>query len=173
MFLFVIGCSQEKISSDGYKKFENEEISFEYPADWVKQDLSSLNMDTSTIKAAFFSKNTKNNVNVDIQEHAVLAPSAEYTANLTVDQLILFGETWGMSDFKKIKYEDRDYNGLRAGILYGEYKISQTGQKVFYAAYIVPSGNKTYTLSYTSFTASEFDDVFNESNRMFNSFKIK
>lgn len=130
-------------------------------------------MDTSTIKAAFISVSTKNNVNLDIQEHAVLAPSAEYTANLIVDQFEIFGEAWGMSDFKKLKYEDQDYNGQKAGILYGEYKISQTGQNVFYAAFIVPFGNKTYTLTYTSLTASNFDEVFDESKRIFDSFKIK
>lgn len=173
LLFLIVGCSQDQISSDGYKKFENEEISFEYPADWEKQDLSALNMDTSTIKAAFISISTRNNVNLDIQEHAVLAPSAEYTANLTVDQLELFGEAWGMSDFKKIKYEDRDYNGLKAGILYGEYKISQTGQNVFCAAFIVPFGNKTYTLSYTSFTAHELDEIVDESKRIFDSFHIK
>src|SRR5690606_2220838 len=113
LLFLITGCSQNKNTSDGYKIFENKEISFEYPGDWVKQDLSALNMDTSTIKAAFISLSTRNNVNLEIQEYPVLAPSAEYTGNLIVDQFEIFGEAWGMSDFKKLKYEDQDYNGLK------------------------------------------------------------
>lgn len=173
MLAIFSACSQEIASSDEYKKFDNDEFSFEYPADWVEADMSNFNM-AANIKASFVSEKTGNNIIVEVHENEFLSPSAEFTANLIVDQFELFGVAWGISEYEKLNYIERDYNGQKAGVLYAQYKIAQTGQLILTAQYIVPFGQKSYVLTYTIFEVVGSEEEMHESiNRIFDSFQIK
>lgn len=163
--------------NDGYVRHEHKEFTIEYPKTWksIKPSTIELNMPTDTIKVMFFDENEDSfdNLNIEVQEADFIAPSAEYLANLTVNQMQLFGESmFGMSNFTKIDFNEKKYGQFKAGVLTSKYEISQTGHELVLSQYIVPIKNKVYVLSITT-NLDNYEEDKDMINRIIDSFTIK
>lgn len=167
------------ISTEGFMSFDGDGFSFKYPASWVAPDKSKLPSMAQNAKAVFLSptasKNSfHNNVNVTITESQGLVPSAKYWADQTENQFKIYGEQLGVSDYKKLGFMESDYGNFKAGILAGEYTLSQTGARITCIQYYIPQVNKAYTMTISidkeEFDTKKFDDII---RTMQDSFVIK
>jgi hypothetical protein len=186
IILFAAGCSKVTSvastdeSTDGYKTFNGEDFTFIYPKSWVKSDVNSTGADksiTSGIKVMFIDPsangNFRDNLNVEVTQSPALAPSAEYTANLTSDKMTLNGNVYGIRNYKKIDFHTDKRGQLNIGLLTAEYEIAQNGTKVVFSDCIIPSGTKTYILTFIT-TKDRYETIKDTTiKKVIDSFNVK
>lgn len=154
ILLIVIAAGCGSSGSGGWKNYSDSKIgvSFNYPSDWIVGDPSTLSMPQPPvifISAPSQDNNFTSNFNLTIQESPYLAPAAEFTANQTVEYFTNFGESMGSKDFKKMSYQNSQ-DVSNAGILTFEWTIAQSNQRLKQMQLIVPRGNKTYTMTFST-----------------------
>ncbi|MEW4368538.1 PsbP-related protein [Paenibacillus kandeliae] len=149
-------------ATEGYTTYQNDLFSFDYPSNWSKYDMSSMNM--PALQVAFANSQPKvafgDNVNVTIED--VTDPST--TIQSVSKNLIAYYKqnTAGMPNFKLIDYVEDSGEGKagQAGILLGQYTHPDSGLTIVLGQFLGYAHDKMYTL-----TVSMSEDAYNDGGK--------
>lgn len=178
-FLLIAGCSsstkKEVTTIKGEKPklewttYSDSElgISFKYPANWKVQDPSKIETNPSPVFVATDPESPKiftTNINLIVQQHPYLAPSAKDQIEASNEQYDVQSEAMGMKDYKMLSYLPLDIGEIKAGIADSEFIISQNEKNVRNRILVVPKGQKTFNLTMTTDKDSwdKYEPIFKE-----------
>jgi hypothetical protein len=176
MSLFILtSCTNKSMTTQGeWKTFSGNGIEFSYPSSWVSVNPNKIGIQPIPIALIYVNQDNggfKDNLNLMIQESPFLAPSAEEQANQTESWFKLYSQTSGVKDYRKEGFTPKNIGDVKAGILTGEYTISQNDIRVKSAQFIVPYGQKTFILTFTC-KIDDWESYQPTFNKIVDSFKL-
>lgn len=147
--------SADKDAVEGFKAYDDGEISFQYPSNWKEYDASAMNMPSLKVAFADMAPKVAFGDNVNVTAEAVTDSSASIDA--IVQNTINYYEQTpaAMPDFELIN-STNDIENQAAGLV-GKYTQTDSGLTIMMAQVMGLRNNQLYTMT-VSMSENSFND---------------